>query len=420
MTTSKTFTAITNSEMDARYFSAPRLWPYPNQLKPGIFKDYGELAPLTIRTTFQGLAFDFNCGMRLQIPAGNWHVKIFDHDSEVLCFDEDASDVLLISLEKFFVRWEFFLWLDGQLVFHHLYDPTDENVHFAFPTSGMGDRIVLFPYMEEFRKKWKCKVSCSVEPYLQELLRLYFPEIDLKPPKSSYAMYSPSPGLSPSFTPEEVRKAPMEKIGQQIFGLQRAEKIIYHPTNPRQIAEPYVCIAVQTSATFKTWLNPDGWPTVVDYLKQLGYRVLCIDKERERTDHGFTVKIPAGAEDFTGNLPLSERVNLLAYAEFFIGTSSGLSWLAWATDCPVILISGITPVWFEFSTPYRVINRLVCFGCVTDVSLRWGDFENCPHHQGTDRAYECSKKISARQVIQTINQLLDDKRTGRIKNSNFI
>ena len=148
--------------------------------------------------------------------------------------------------------------------------------------------------------------------------------------------------------------------------------------------------------------------------------MLCIDKNSEQTDHGRTVKMPDGAEDFTGDLPLSERVNLLAYAEFFIGLPSGLSWLAWATDCPAILISGITPAWFEFSTPYRVINRLVCFGCHNDFSLKISEYERCPYHQGSDREYECSRKISARQVIQTIDQLLDDKRAGRLKNSNFI
>ena len=385
-----------------------------------MFEHHGELKNLSVQTTYPGLAFDFNCGMRLQIPAGNWHVKILDHDSEIVCFDGDISDTLLISLEKFFVRWEFLLWLDGQLIFHHLYDPGDWTIHFYLPNEGLGDSIVMFPYMEEFRKKWRCKVSCTVEPSLQELVKLYFPAVDINPPKNSYATYFLAPGFHTANTPEELRKVPMEKFGQQILNLQRAEKIIYRPTKPRQITEPYVCIAAQTAATFKTWLNPGGWDIVVDYLKQLGYRVLCIDKNREQTDHGMTVKMPEGAEDFTGNIPLSERVNLLAYAEFFIGLSSGLSWLAWAADCPVIMISGITPAWFEFSTPYRVINRLVCFGCHNDINLKWGDYAHCPRHKGTERAYECSKKISARQVIQTINQLLDDKRTGRLKNSNFI
>ena len=407
--------------MDARYFSAPRLYEDITQYKVGTFKDFGELRPLAIQTTYPGLAFDFNCGMRLQIPKGNWHVKIIDYDSEIVCFDEDVSDVFLVSLEKFFVRWAFALWLDGQFVFSHIFEPKDRLVHFYFIPSGMGDRIALFPYMEEFRRKWSCKASCTVEPYLQEIIKLYFPQMECSAPSNdSYATYFPCPGFSPMFTPEEHRKLSLEKFGQQIFGLQRAQKIIYHPTKPRQIKEPYVCIAVQASSTYKDWLNSDGWSAVVAYLKQLGYRVLCIDKNREQTDHNMTVKMPEGAEDFTGDIPLVERINLLAYADFFIGLSSGLSWLAWATGVPVILISGITPVWLEFFTPYRVINRLVCFGCYTDIFRKYGEYEKCPRYKYTDRAYECSKKISARQVIQMINQLLDDKHSGRLKDSNFI
>ena len=408
--------------MQRKYFCAPKCREGLKYISPGKFDDFGEVSrPLTVRTTYSGLAFDFNCGLRLQIPAGNWHAKIFDHDSEIVCFDEDVSDVLLVSMEKFFVRWEFLLWLDGQLVFGHVFDPTDWRVHFDYPPSGMGDKIALFMYMEEFRKKWRCKISCTVEPYLRELVKNYLPAIECcPPPKDSYATYFPAPGFHAAFTPEEMRKVPMEKFGQQIFGLQRAEKIIYRPTKPRVIAEPYVCIAAQASATVKTWLNPDGWRDVIKYLKRCGYRVLCIDRDRETSDEFGTVKYPEGAEDFTGDLPLVERVNLLAYAEFFIGLSSGLSWLAWAADCPVVLISGFSPAWFEFATPYRVINRLVCFGCHNDINIKWPTFTACPNHKGTERAYECSKKISARQVIQTIDRLLEDKRTGRLANANFI
>ena len=120
--------------------------------------------------------------------------------------------------------------------------------------------------------------------------------------------------------------------------------------------------------------------------------------------------MPEGAEDFTGDLPLRERINLLAYAEFFIGLGSGLSWLAWAVDIPVILISGITATWFEFDTPYRIANKLVCFGCHNDTTIKWGDYEKCPRHKNTTRAYECSTKISAQQVIDAIDQLLEDKK----------
>ena len=62
------------------------------------------------------------------------------------------------------------------------------------------------------------------------------------------------------------------------------------------------------------------------------------------------------AEDFTGNRPLQERLSLLHHADFFIGLGSGLSWLAWAADTPVVMISGFSHPSTEFHTPYRVIN----------------------------------------------------------------
>ena len=400
--------------MDIRYFCAPRLREYLPLIKSSALDFLGEspaVRPLAVQSPFAGLRFDFNMGLRLQIPAGNWHVTIFDCDGSDIFFDETVSDTLLISLEKFFVRWGFIIRRDGHIVFMHEFSPVDKKVHVCLPMSGMGDRIVYFPYMEAFRKKWHCKLSCYVEPYLQEIIDLYLPEITISaPPADSYATYFIAPGFSPLFYPEELRKVPMEKFGQQVFGLSSPPKIIYRPTNPRQIPEPYVCIAVQASSTVKTWLNPGGWDSVVDYLKKLGYRVLCIDKNREQSDHDFTVKMPEGAEDFTGDLPLSQRINLLAYSEFFIGLPSGLSWLAWAADVPVVLISGITAPDFEFSTPYRVVNRLVCFGCYNDINLAWPSFESCPHHKGTDRAFECSKNISPRLVINAVNRLILDKR----------
>lgn len=130
--------------------------------------------------------------------------------------------------------------------------------------------------------------------------------------------------------------------------------------------------------------------------------------------------MPEGAQDFTGDLPLSECVNLLAHAEFFIGMPSGLSWPAWASNVPVVLISGITARWYEFSASYRVVNRLVCHGCHNDTTIPRATFENCPYHQGTERAYECQRKISARQVINAIDELISDKRAPRFSYPKFL
>ena len=147
--------------------------------------------------------------------------------------------------------------------------------------------------------------------------------------------------------------------------------------------------------------------TVVDYLKKNNYRVLCIDKAKV---HGTGLHwnfIPYGAEDFTGDIPLQERINLIKDADFFIGLSSGLAWLAWGCKVPVVMISGFTHPTNEFATPYRVINYHACHSCWNDMREDFDhyDFLWCPRHKGTDRHFECTKLISAEQVINTIKKI---------------
>jgi len=110
--------------------------------------------------------------------------------------------------------------------------------------------------------------------------------------------------------------------------------------------------------------------------------------------------IPPGAEDETGDQPLQERGRWLRHAEFFVGLSSGLSWLAWAAGTPVVLISGFTHPINEFETPYRVINYHVCNSCWNDPQhvFDHGDFLRCPRHKGTPRQFECTRAIGAGQV----------------------
>ena len=138
--------------------------------------------------------------------------------------------------------------------------------------------------------------------------------------------------------------------------------------------------------------------------------MLCIDRERVTVNGDFENVMPAGAEDFTGDLPLQQRVDLLGHADFFIGLSSGLSWLAWGTGTPVILISGFTLPLTEFYTPYRVIQYNSCYGCWNDsrIDLNMKDVLYCPKHGGTKRAFECSRFITPEYVCKTIDRLMAD------------
>ena len=372
-------------------------------------------------TGLPDVLLDFNDGLRLQIPKGNWHVKISDYTSNFVFLDEDILEgATLISVEKFFVNWEITLAFNGEVCFYHQFDPHEQHVHFIFPVKTLGDNITLFPYMKALKEFYNCHVSCTVPKYLQDIIKFYYPEIELTDDISddTYATYYMlgQNFNEPITSTENIRAMPLKEFGHSIVGwhINVNQKVIYHPTEERKIKEPYVCIAVQASGTPKAWLNPNGWPFVVQYLKQLGYRVLCIDKERETSDYGNVVTMPEGAEDFTGNKPLIERINLLAYADFFIGLSSGLAWLAWSVDIPVILISGISAPWYEFATPYRINNTLVCHGCFNDIRYNHKELFTCPRYKGTEQVYECSKKISAQQILYEIDRLIADKK--KIKN----
>ena len=110
-----------------------------------------------------------------------------------------------------------------------------------------------------------------------------------------------------------------------------------------------------------------------------------------------------------GALPLQERINLLKDADFYIGLSSGLSWLAWGCQIPVIMISGFTNPLNEYKTPYRVINYNACNSCWNEFKdFNLTDFWHCPRLAGTDRRYECTAMITADQVMDMVDKVIEE------------
>ena len=87
------------------------------------------------------------------------------------------------------------------------------------------------------------------------------------------------------------------------------------PNDSRPIPEPYVCIAVQSTTQSKYWNNPTGWHEIVRFLKEAGYRVICIDQKPVHGTGLIWNHIPNGAEDETGDRPLQERARWLKHAD---------------------------------------------------------------------------------------------------------
>jgi autotransporter strand-loop-strand O-heptosyltransferase len=203
--------------------------------------------------------------------------------------------------------------------------------------------------------------------------------------------------------PIDFKKIPLQKTATDILGLEYKE--IRPKLNlPKTTKKKKVGIGFHSTAQSKYWNNPDGWQKVVDYLNSLGYECMIYSKE----GNGYMNNhYPKGVTLFKGG-NLQEVINDLSECEFFIGLGSGLSWLAWACELPVVLISGFSEKWAETTLDtYRVINENVCHGCFNSERLDAGDWNWCPLHKNTDRMFECTKRISTDMVIKEINKIIN-------------
>ena len=376
--------------------------------------------PVTRRTSIRGVKLDFNDGARVKVPKGDYHVRFTDLDAMAIIFDTDFSDAIASSNRKYYINFRVELWKDGELILTHDLDLKGKNVHIMFPIGTLGDILAWFPHAAEFGKKHSCRLYCTMQKELGELFAPTYPDIIFLEPGEKvpdcYATYRL--GIFPvsekvSYQLVDHRLVGLWQCIPPQLGLDTIErKPVLKHSRRRKIKEPYVCIATKSTGYAKFWNNPNGWNEVTAHLIKLGYRVLCIDKETSMDVGGRTVAVPNGAEDHTGALPLKERVDLLAHADFFIGLSSGLSWLAWAVGIPVIMIAGFSLPYTEFYTPYRVINYHVCNGCWNDVVNTYDlkDFYSCPRHHGSARAFECTRLIGSGQVCKVIDRLIEDQK----------
>jgi autotransporter strand-loop-strand O-heptosyltransferase len=366
-----------------------------------------------------GIRYDFNDGCRVTLPEGegNWRVRLSDIDTGNILYETRLKTGRINSAKRYYLRARIEVWTDDKLILQHDYACRGREVLVQFPVGTLGDTMGWFPYAVRFQETHGCVLTCGMAEWLIPLFAPEYPHINFVPhagiePERFYATYS----IGLFFTdddhihqPCDFRQVGLHRTAGYILGVDPTEfpPRIAVAGGGRPIAEPYVVIAAQSTTQCKYWNNPTGWREIVQFLKDSGYRVICID---QRPVHGSGLvwnHIPWGAEDQTGDRPLTERARWLTHAEFFIGLSSGLSWLAWAAGAPVVMISGFTHPTNEFETPYRVINYHTCNSCWNDVRVMFDhkDFLWCPRHAGTPRQFECTRLITAEAVKATIRKV---------------
>ena len=326
------------------------------------------------------------------------------YDGDKLIFDDTISCGHWVKLDRqYYTKWRTVVYKDDVLVMDDVLDLKDKNVLIGMESSSLGDTIAWIEYVLQFQFVHTCRVTIST--FKNFLFEEVYPELDFVEPGAAvsgvYAQYNIGWFYNKNKEPEPPNTIPLQKAATNILGLEWKElkpKIksdfgnVCGMKDNYEIPGKYVTIATNSTAGCKFWTR-EGWQEVINHLHGEGYLVINTSIEDNPFDNCEKIV----------NTDLEYTIDCIRQSEFFIGLSSGLSWVAWALNTPVVMISNFTEEGHEF-TSIRVTNTDVCHGCWNDPKYTFdkGDWNWCPVHKGTDRQFECHKSITADDVIKVL------------------
>lgn len=291
-----------------------------------------------------------------------------------------------------------------------------KKVYVRLLSNSMGDTIASTPYVLEYAKKHNVKVFfCVYDPYIF-LLNTSYREIEFVG-RNINVEYDEKIDLDYIFS-KSVQGGYAEQLGFETPPYIRP--VISIPEMPRPIKNKYVTLGVHSTCQLKYWNHPDGlrsqkdalnWNDLSSSLRKRGYTPVTVEKEEKFGTPPFFNGVPSRSNKQIGK-SLQEAVNIINHSEFYVGLSSGMSWVAHALGKKVVMISNFTEDWNEFDLNLddyiRVTNKSVCHGCWnkinTDHSFDSSDWYWCPNHKNTERQFECHKSISVDDVIEKIER----------------
>jgi autotransporter strand-loop-strand O-heptosyltransferase len=357
-------------------------------------------------------------------------VEFWDADiSELVYSAKLKSGHWAKPASQYYRNWEMIVKNNsGDVIKKYSIDLRGKRVLVSFESSSLGDNISWIPAVEEFRKKWDCEVYLST--FYNSLFIEKYPKIKFVSPGSVvnniYAQYSigywfSENGYDWAKHPKDPFKYSLQDSCSAILGIKIEETVanIHIPERPPFVEGDYICIAPHSTAQAKYWNNPNGWQEVIDHYNSRGYKVLYVSKESPN-DLGYSARTGqlSGFIDRSG-LDLLDILNDIKHCKVFIGLGSGLSWAAWSLKKPVVLVSGFSDPYTEFTTNCeRIINRSSCNSCWNRHYFNKGDWNWCPDQKGTERQFECTKSISSASVIEAIDKQIF-KTSNYQKNNNY-
>ncbi len=145
----------------------------------------------------------------------------------------------------------------------------------------------------------------------------------------------------------------------------------------------------------------DNFGKVAQALSDKGHQIVILGTRFEKGDAERIRRLAKNAIDLTGKTNLRDVSALLKTCKLLISADSGLLHIAYAVGTPTVSLfgSGIEKKWAPPGRRHRAINRHVaCSPCT-----KYGYTPRCK------RSVECLLSVSAGEVIQAAEALLDDK-----------
>jgi autotransporter strand-loop-strand O-heptosyltransferase len=363
---------------------------------------------------------------------------------------------------------------NGEPVWEYTTDWNNKKVFIRLETGAMGDLLAFIPQIEKFREKWNLDLRVfhggasgnglnfikdaypkikftqdrnpgNVHKHISlacSSLRAWMPKGKKPIPHDDHLFEGLEDTIVPNIYGKHIwQQIPLQQVASDGLGLDYVPlrpKIKPHPTYAGQNNFPdekYVVIASQSTAQIKYWNYGwnqdvvdderhfgDGWREVIDWLiDEKDYKVVVVNKynifgndseeygvynEHKFFRDGCVVK---------PNASLIDRIIDIKNCHFFMGLNSGMSWIAYALEVPIVAIMALNKREEIFGVDDPKIKTLhvhdyhkdACGDCFKRYTFnRYWTW--CPEHKGTDRMYECTSLITPDMVKEKCEELIEE------------
>ena len=326
-----------------------------------------------------------------------FYVEFYDGE-KLVHYDKIKCNHWIKLSREYYTKWQTIVYKDGVEVYNKFLNLEGRRVYIAFDSSSLGDTIAWMPYVEEFRCLHNCEVIVST--FKNFLFEKEYPMLEFVAPgtvvNNIYGMYKIGWFYNEHKEPTLPNTIPLQQTATNILGLPYKEikpRLAYKKSHEQGM---YITIATNSTAGCKFWTR-ENWQEVINYLHGQGYTVRNTSLEKNPFDNC------QGLLDTS----MTNTMRVIDESKFFIGLSSGLSWLAWGLGKEVIMISNFTDKHHEFEC-LRPVNTNVCHGCWNDPKYKFdkGDWDWCPVNKNTENQFICQKSITPDMVIEQIKTLI--------------